>query len=119
MRLEYLPEKYRRQAEAQINPNRPAIPAPNVERPARSKPLEAPKDPKMDSQCRLHVLCKRHRLADPDGISVKAAIDGLVLAGILADDSARQIVESPTICQTKIKGDEAEETIITLTEIDR
>ena len=35
----------------------------------------------------------RKRLADPDGISAKAAIDGIVQAGILKDDSAKEVEE--------------------------
>ena len=42
----------------------------------------------------------RKRLADIDGLSGKAAIDGLVEAGILTDDSAKQIAEVRH-CQSK------------------
>ena len=63
----------------------------------------------MDKKCSLHVHHRRHRLADPDGISIKAAIDGLVLAGILPDDSSKFISEI-TQSQEVVKGNE--ETII-------
>jgi len=58
-------------------------------------------------------LSRRHRLADPDGISGKAAIDGLVSAGILSDDSAKQVAEVRH-SQVKVSKADAEETVITL-----
>ena len=62
---------------------------------------------------RLHFHHTRNRLADLDGLSVKAAIDGLVAAGILADDSPKHVAE---ITHTQSKGD-PEVTTITITEI--
>ena len=50
----------------------------------------------------------RNRAADIDGISAKAAIDGLVHAGILGDDSAKWV---KSIKYTQEKGKE-EKTII-------
>ena len=47
-----------------------------------------------------------------DGISVKAAIDGLVEAGVLADDSPEQVAE---IVHRQIKG-RPEETKIVIEE---
>lgn len=46
-----------------------------------------------DSPCCLHIHSIRKRLADPDGISAKAAIDGLVLVGLFRSDSAKEIQE--------------------------
>lgn len=46
----------------------------------------------------------RKRLADPDGISAKAAIDGLVSNGLLKDDSAKYVKEV-TYKQEKSKQD--------------
>ena len=74
-------------------------------------PLGAQKAPRLDSPCRLHIHSRRHRLTDPDGISAKAAIDGLVLAGVLPDDSAK-CVSQVTFSQEKIASEEIEETII-------
>ena len=48
----------------------------------------------------IHVHSIRKRLCDADGISAKAAIDGLVHAGILADDSPKE-VKSVTFSQDK------------------
>ena len=59
----------------------------------------------------LHIHSKRRRLADPDGISFKAAIDGLTEGGILRDDSAK-VIERVTSSQEVVKGDADEETII-------
>lgn len=59
----------------------------------------------------IHIHSRRWRLADPDGISAKACIDGLVSGGILANDSAKEI-ESVTFSQEKVSKDQAEETII-------
>ena len=64
-----------------------------------------------DTRFSLHIHSIRKRLADPDGISAKAAIDGIVKAGLLEDDSTKEIKE---IIYSQEKGDE-EKTIITLT----
>ena len=56
---------------------------------------------------------KRFRIADPDGISAKYAIDGLCHAGLLKDDREAYVKEV-TYSQEKCKKGE-EETIITLT----
>jgi len=65
----------------------------------------------LDTRCRIHIHSRRYRLADPDGISGKAAIDGIVNSGILANDSAQEI-ESVTYSQERIKKSEQEITII-------
>lgn len=43
------------------------------------------------SRVNIHVRSYRRLNCDPDGISAKAALDGIVEAGILADDSAKQV----------------------------
>jgi len=65
----------------------------------------ADEDKEMDQKCRIHVHSRRRRLADPDGISAKAAIDGLRLGGLLKDDSARY-VKSVTFSQELSEEDE-------------
>jgi hypothetical protein len=62
-------------------------------------------DKEMDQKCRIHVHSRRRRLADPDGISAKAAIDGLRLGGLLIDDSAKY-VKSVTFSQELSERDE-------------
>ena len=137
MKLEDLPERYRHQAERQLAtslrsgasgplaadgggrfaadaavPRRPAIPASDLERAPGRPPMAPPKNTIVDTPCRIRLLCHRHCLADPDGISAKALIDGLVLAGILEDDTTKQIVESPTITQEQVGRDVPEQTIV-------
>ena len=63
-----------------------------------------------DSQVRITFHHTRARLADIDGLSGKAAIDGIVKAGILADDSPKQVAE---VSHTQSKGS-VEKTIITI-----
>ena len=41
----------------------------------------------------IRVISYRKRKHDPDGVSVKAVLDGIVRRGILADDSTDQINE--------------------------
>lgn len=67
----------------------------------------------MDQRCRVHIESFRHRRTDPRGISHKACIDGLVDAGILDDDSSKQ-VKRITDDTTKIPTAEPETTVITL-----
>ena len=55
----------------------------------------------------------RKRLTDIDGLSAKAAIDGLIKSGILVDDSTKYI---QTISFSQEKGKE-EKTILTFTEV--
>lgn len=53
----------------------------------------------------------RKKLADTDGVSAKAAIDGLVHCGVLPDDTTAQI-QSITYRQSKIEKGEEEYTLI-------
>ena len=66
------------------------------------------KNKELDKRASIKVHSKRKRLADPDGISAKAIIDGLVLGGILQDDSA-EFVSEVSFTQENSK---TEETII-------
>ena len=61
----------------------------------------------------IHIHSVRKRLTDSDGVSGKACIDALVIAGILPDDRPK-IVSSVTYSQEK---GSPEETIITITEV--
>lgn len=65
---------------------------------------------KVHTPCSIHIHSIRHRLADSDGVSGKAAIDGIILAGILPDDSP-EVVRSVTYSQAKGKE---EKIIITI-----
>jgi hypothetical protein len=56
----------------------------------------------------------RHRLADTDGISAKAAIDGLIHAGVLRNDTP-EYVQEVSYSQVKIGRKEMEWTEIQIT----
>lgn len=59
--------------------------------------------------CCITIYHTRHRLADIDGLSVKAIIDGLVQAGVLADDTAKQVAEVRNI---QAKGEQEKTRIV-------
>ena len=46
-----------------------------------------------DEKAKIVITSYRHRLVDVDGISVKAAVDGLVHAGVLEDDGPDYVRE--------------------------
>lgn len=69
---------------------------------------------RFDSPVRIHIHSIRKRLTDADGISGKAAIDGIVKAGLLQDDSPKYVKE---VSYSQEKG-LPEKTIITITEIE-
>jgi hypothetical protein len=73
----------------------------------------AKKTPRFDAPCNITFVHVRTRLADSDGISGKAAIDGIVHAGILADDSPKQVTETRHR-QVKAGRGEPEKTIVIL-----
>ena len=66
-----------------------------------------------DPQVRVVFDHYRHRLADPDGLSGKAALDAVVRAGLLEDDSAKFVAEV-THRQHRIAREFPERTTITL-----
>ena len=65
---------------------------------------------RFDSPISIHVHSIRKRLTDPDGISAKAVIDGMVRCGILKDDSPTYVKE---VTYSQEKG-KVEKTIITI-----
>jgi hypothetical protein len=60
----------------------------------------------------LRVTSYRRRLCDSDGVSVKAFLDGIVRAGILADDN-QEVVKETRFAQYK---DSNEMTVIEIHE---
>lgn len=64
-----------------------------------------------DTRVDIHVHSRRHRLADPDGLSVKWVLDAIVTQGILRDDSAKEI-RAVTFSQEKIAQSEPEITVV-------
>lgn len=83
----------------------------DLERTAGGESLEASKAPAFDSRVRITIVSFRTRLADSDGISGKAAIDGLVHAGVIRDDSP-QYVEEVRYRQIKVATEEQQKTQI-------
>ena len=80
-----------------------------------NEPLGEKKMPRFNTPVRLLIHSYRHRLVDTDGVSGKAAIDALVHADILANDSPKQVTEV-SFKQTKIKTSEEEKTEIIIYE---
>ena len=70
---------------------------------------------KFKSPVEILIHSYRKRLCDVDGISAKAAIDGLVKCGILKDDTPKY-VEEVRFKQTKIKSPAEEKTEIIIYE---
>ena len=87
-----------------------------VEPGTRHEQVEASKVKAFDTPVSIAVHNGRNRLIDLDNISIKAALDGIVIAGLLRDDSP-QWVGAIEVTQEKCTGAKKEETIITLTEI--
>jgi hypothetical protein len=90
--------------------------AADVELPASREPVAACKGAAFDSRVSITIVSYRSRLADADGISAKAAIDGLVMCGILADDTTKEISEV-RYRQVKVKNEADEKTEIVITEV--
>ena len=76
-----------------LDPYNPPFQTPDVESTIGNEQVGTAESGQLDKRVRIHFHSRRRRLADPDGISCKAAIDGLVQGGILPDDSARYVKE--------------------------
>ena len=85
-----------------------------MEPPASNEPLATRESTSFTARVSIEIISYRTRLADPSGISEKAAIDGLVNCGILRGDSLREIQEPIIHRQVKVKNvsDEKTEIII-------
>ncbi len=82
-----------------------------------STSLETKSYPRFDSPVRIRVVSYRCRLADADGVSAKAAIDGLVHCGVLQDDGPK-FVASVSFEQIKVKNKSDEQTEIWIEEVE-
>lgn len=85
----------------------------NLEPNPRHEPMAKRKVCQINAPVHIHIHSVRKRLADIDGISGKAAIDGLVEGGILPDDNPKY-VKKVSFSQEK---DKDERTIITIQEV--
>ena len=100
-----------------MNENNLTHTAADLEQAFSDASLGAQKMSRFNSPVCILIHSFRHRLGDPDGISAKAAIDGIVASGILADDTAKQIKEV-RFKQTKIATSQDEKTEIIIEEAD-
>ena len=71
--------------------NSTTVPAADMEQNPSHEPMGAKETPRFNSPVHITIISYRKLNHDPDGISAKAAIDGIVHAGILSDDSAKQV----------------------------
>ena len=87
--------------------------ATNMERITSNASLPACKSPLFDTQVGIRIHSYRTRLVDVDGVSAKYAIDGLVMGGIIANDTTKEVREV-IYTQTKVKNKSQEKTEITI-----
>ena len=111
--IRWTPEEYEQYIRAIKIETHPSVPPSHVEPNPVDGPTPKNANKEIHPRFRIHVHCKRRRLADPDGIYCKAAVDGIVRGGLLPDDSAKY-VESVTVSQELAK---TEETIVEVWEI--
>jgi len=104
-----------RPAEAVDNNNNPGQTA-DVELPAGRKRSRKNEGAAFTSRVSIEIVSYRSRFADADGISAKAAIDGIVAAGVLRDDSAKEISEV-RYRQVRVQSEADEKTEIVITEV--
>ncbi len=93
--------------------HRAAISASNMEPHSGHASLAAEETPRLDTRVNIRVISYRKLKHDPDGVSVKAVLDGIVRAGLLPDDSTEQ-VQSITFESRKSKE---ERTVIEITDV--
>ena len=96
--------------------NRITVPVADMEQDSWNAALSKNGASAFDSCVNILVISYRRLNHDTDGVSVKAVLDGLVHAGILADDSSKQ-VKTVTFESRKTGKGEAEKTIIEITDL--
>lgn len=97
--------------------DRTSVPASDLELHSCNAPMEAEETAGLDTRVHIRVISYRKRKHDPDGVSVKAVLDGLTRRGILPDDSWDEIASVHFESRRCPKG-EAEKTIIEIMELD-
>ena len=75
------------------NKNRATLSSPNLEQDLSNAAVDAEDVKGFDSLVSIRVTSYRARRHDPDGVSVKAVLDGIVRLGLLRDDSTKQVKE--------------------------
>ena len=102
---------------AKVLNNRATRRVANLERTVSRKPLEAKANQRFNSRVSITVISYRMRLCDADGISAKAAIDGLCHCGVLQNDSPK-FVKEVSYEQKKVGTQAEEQTIFRIEEVD-
>lgn len=74
------------------------------------------KDEQFTAPVNIRVCSYRVSEVDPDGVSSKAIIDGLVNCGLLQDDSSKY-VQAVTFSQVVVKNRDEEKTVVTIEEV--
>ena len=92
--------------------------AADLERDFSNESVAKRKAAPFNSPVSIRIVSHRSRLVDPDNISGKAAVDGLVHCGLLRDDSPKEVASYRADEQIKVKGFDEQYTIITITEVD-
>ena len=96
MKLSDLPIHYQRQVREKLaneNENRNTNTAPNMERAFSCKPLGTKENPRFNTPVRIDIRTTRRAETDNRAVSEKAVVDGLVKAGILKNDTKKEIKE--------------------------
>jgi len=96
--------------------NSAAVRLPELERDSSCQSVAEKTDTRFDSPVRLRIISYRVRLTDADNCCAKYAIDGIVEAGILRDDSPKY-VQSVEHSQVKVKNKSEERTVIEIEEV--
>lgn len=83
---------------------------------SRDEPIPAYEGTPLRPPVGVTVVSYRSRTHDTDGVSAKAAIDGIVSCGLLRDDSCKEIawVRFESV---KVKNESEEKTLIVLEEL--
>ena len=96
--------------------NNPTLSAANMESDISNEPVGAKTTKGFNTRVNIRVISYRKYKHDPDGISVKAVLDGITRVGILADDSTKEVKEI-TFKSIICKKDEEEKTVIEIENI--
>ena len=108
--------KRKRYGTALLINDRSARQAADLERTACDEQVETCGRAAFDSPVSIRIDSYRIRLADVDGISAKAVLDGLVLAKVIANDTTKEVKEV-LFSQTKVKNKTEEKVIVTVVRV--
>jgi len=93
----FVSDKGASQIRSQMNDKKnnahPSLQTTNLESTICHEQMGTPEGNKLDKRVCIHIHSKRKRITDPDGISGKAAIDGLAKGCLLRDDSTKYVKE--------------------------